>query len=87
MRYFNGLLSERRIPNKRRGGWTWEIIPGHTRNEALDCRNYALAAFWVLNPDMDAEERRLKGLTNPQKQKPQTSYSKPRKRKDLYDEW
>jgi phage terminase large subunit GpA-like protein len=25
----------------------------HKRNEALDCRNYANAAFEILNPDLD----------------------------------
>lgn len=63
MAYFNGLLSEKLVMKTERGRtrWVWEKIKGHERNEALDCRNYALAAFRVLDPDLDAVERRLKG--------------------------
>ena len=62
--YFNGLLSEVMVPSTTRSAqrWTWVKLPGHNRNEALDCRNYAQAALRVLNPDFDALDRRLKGL-------------------------
>ncbi len=62
--YFFGLLSEKlELTQTKRGNvWAWVKIPGHNRNEALDCRNYAMAAFRILNPDMQAEERRMKGL-------------------------
>lgn len=53
--FFSGLLSERLVA-KRSGGWAWEKLPGHKRNEALDCRNYALAALSILNPDWDRLE-------------------------------
>lgn len=42
--------------------WAWVKLPGHERNEALDCRNYALAAFRSWDPDLDAVERRLRGI-------------------------
>ena len=90
LRYFNQLLSEKLVPTKVRGGqvWRWEKIPGHTRNEALDCRNYALAALRIINPDMDAEERRLKGLPEPQAQRKQSVQpTAKRKRRDVYDDW
>lgn len=60
--FFTGLLSEKLVMKTERGRtrWVWEKIPGHERNEALDCRNYALAAFRVIDPDLDAIERRLK---------------------------
>lgn len=60
--YFTGLLSERLVYNEKakRNPWQWEKIPGHERNEALDCRNYALAAFKALPVDLDAVDRRLK---------------------------
>lgn len=75
--FFNGLLSERLVMKTERGRtrWVWEKIMGHERNEALDCRNYALAALRILDPDMDAVERRLKGLesqTSTQQQTKQT---------------
>lgn len=51
-RWYEGLLSETEVVN---GNATkWVKIPGHVRNEALDCRNYARAAMKVLNPDFDA---------------------------------
>lgn len=68
--YFKGLLSETKVydPNKRHP-WAWKKIPGHERNEPLDCRNYALAAFKVLPVNLDAIDRSLKlasGKTVPQ---------------------
>lgn len=60
--YFSGLLSERLVLSKSRTAskWQWEKLPGHERNEALDCRNYALAALSIVNPDFDALERAVK---------------------------
>ena len=59
--YFTGLLSERLVYNdKKKQPWTWEKIPGHERNENLDCRNYALAAFKALPKNLDEIDRKLK---------------------------
>lgn len=59
--YFHGLLSEHLVYKPtRKQPWVWEKIPGHDRNEALDCRNYALAAFKALPADLDAIDKRLK---------------------------
>lgn len=62
--FFSGLLSERLVlTNTKRGQkWVWEKISSGVRNEALDCRNYANAGFNLCNPNLDAIERRLKGL-------------------------
>lgn len=62
--FFTGLLSEKLVMKTDRGRtrWAWVKLPGHERNEALDCRNYALAAFRVLDPDLDAVERRIKEI-------------------------
>jgi phage terminase large subunit GpA-like protein len=70
--FFSGLLSERLVLTKSKRGetWAWEKIPGHQRNEALDCRNYANAAFRIIDPDLDAVEQRLKGATNPNGPRP-----------------
>ena len=59
--YFSGLLSERLTYNEKnaRHPWKWEKIPGHERNEALDCRNYAMAAFEVLPKNLDAIDRKI----------------------------
>lgn len=90
--YFNGLLSEKlELTQTKRGNrWAWVKIPGHERNEALDCRNYALAGLRIINPDMDAVERRLKNL--PEKEKPQKKAAAPQPRRakradDYFDEW
>lgn len=62
--FFHGLLSETKVlkTNNGRTRWAWEVIPGHERNEPLDCRNYALAAFQVVDPDLEAVQRRLNGV-------------------------
>jgi phage terminase large subunit GpA-like protein len=67
-KFFVGLLSEHLVYKKgNKNPWQWEIIPGHERNEPLDCRNYALAAFRALSPDMDALLRRQNGTENTRK--------------------
>ena len=74
-KYFVGLLSERLVYKpKGKQKFAWEIIPGHERNEPLDCRDYAQAAFVALSPDMDALHRRRNG-------KPDERDLKPRKPK------
>lgn len=78
LNFFNGLLSEKlELTHTKRGEvWAWVKLPGHNRNEALDCRNYAMAALKILNPDMDAVERRLKGIDQPK----QTAQQQPKPR-------
>lgn len=60
--FFECLLSEKLTLKRTTTGnrWVWEKIPGHNRNEALDCRNYANAAFRVWNPDLNRIFNRLK---------------------------
>lgn len=62
--YFNCLLSEKLelVKTKRGERWTWVKLPGHERNEALDCRNYALGGFKIVGPDTFAVEKRLKNM-------------------------
>jgi phage terminase large subunit GpA-like protein len=83
LNYFNGLLSEKLVLSKTKTGnkWTWVKLPGHQRNEPLDCRNYALAAFRVWNPDLDSIFARLKN-PKPQTPKPAVQAS-PRKSKSM----
>lgn len=94
--FFKGYLSERLVYNdkSKKNPWQWEKIPGHERNEPLDCRNYANAAAKVLDPDYDAIEMRLKQAA-PGGKKPTTQPNvqltkpvRPRKtKKQLYDDW
>lgn len=59
--YFTGLLSERlEYDATKKQPWVWKKIPGHERNERLDCRNYGMAAFKVLPKNLDAIDRSLK---------------------------
>lgn len=61
--YFTGLTSEKRRARYIRGHAKWEWVKkSGARNEPLDLRNYANAAFKILNPALDVlEERRKSG--------------------------
>ena len=88
--YFNGLLSEKlELTQTKRGNrWAWVKIPGHERNEALDCRNYALGGFRILNPDMEAVERRLRNM--PENPRPKRAAAPQRRQNNAaqyFDEW
>ena len=98
--YFKGLLSERLEYDKnRKQPWIWKKIPGHERNEALDCRNYAMAAFVVLPKDMKALQAQhdavLQGKPIPKPaaisqqttQEPQRATKKTSIVDKYYDEW
>lgn len=83
--YFNGLLSEHFVLSGKR--WVWEKIPGHNRNEALDCRNYANAGFDALKPNLHALHRRLNDMTV-NKEKPMIIKKvQKRRRIDYGDDW
>ncbi|MBQ9067650.1 MAG: phage terminase large subunit family protein, partial [Eggerthellaceae bacterium] len=93
--FFVGLLSERlEYVEKSRHPWQWKKIPGHERNEPLDCRNYANAAFKVLSPDMDMLFRRRKGkasaaeeiLNQPAPKQKKPTQTRPNLNK-YFDEW
>lgn len=79
--YFSGLLSEKLVMKSERGRtrWAWVKLPGHERNEALDARNYALAAVTALDPDFSAVERRLMEAENENTQ-PKAEQKKQRQR-------
>ena len=90
--YFNGLLSEKlELTQTKRGNvWAWVKIPGHNRNEALDCRNYAMAGFKIIDPDTHAVEQRLKNT--PAKNTPKSQTAQPQHRQmktstNFLDEW
>ncbi len=98
--YFAGLLSERlEYDAAKKQPWVWKKIPGHERNEALDCRNYAMAAFKALPANLDLIDRRLKaarGETTPEavatpQAAPATPRAKSKKehsgRGKKYDDW
>lgn len=95
--YFNGLMSERLVYNKdKKQPWEWVKIPGHERNEVLDCRVYALAAFKSMPTNLDARDMQLKIARGqrpaPTVAPPVPQYSAEPSRQsssleDFYDEW
>lgn len=76
--YFDSLLSER-LTFTDAGKPKWEKIT--LRNEALDCRNYANAAFTVLNPNMESLAALRRGVELPKKHVRRVR----RQRRDIYD--
>ena len=84
LNYFNGLLSEKMT--YERGKWKWKKLPGHKRNESLDCRNYANAAKIVINPNMDNLKNKLENVEKTTK-KPKKIIKKQRKNNILNAEW
>ena len=65
MEYFKGLISERMEIHRKngRGVVVWEQF--YERNEPLDCRNYARAAYRYFNWHFDDLERVLRGEEKP----------------------
>lgn len=93
--YFAGLLSETKVydPNKKQP-WSWKKIPGHERNEPLDCRNYALAAFKALPKNLDEIDRQIKTASGVRVPAPPSANITPpkrrpaqRSRQKYYDDW
>lgn len=93
--YFTGLLSETKVydPNKKQP-WQWKKIPGHERNEPLDCRNYALAAFKALPKNLDEIDRQIKAASGVRVPAPPSANITPpkrrpaqRSRQKYYDDW
>ena len=82
--FYSGLLSEHMT--YKNGKWRWEKLPGHERNEALDCRNYANAAFKVLHPNLDDLKQKLSGVT-PKATEQRKPRLKKQRRRSSYDDF
>lgn len=82
--FFSGLLSEQMVYKNNK--WKWEKLPNHQRNEALDCRNYANAAFKVLKPNLYGINEMLKGNIQ-EKKAVQKPVKKQTRKKMSYDDW
>lgn len=87
--YFKGLLSEHLVYKAgSKHPWQWQVIPGHERNEALDCRNYALAAVKALDPDFDALEAKMKNASATPVKKETPRPRKPKAPKqEFFNDW
>lgn len=77
--YFDQLTAEKQATRHYKGFPRKEWIKTRARNEALDCRVYALAALKILNPVWSAIEKRLNHTPGPVvEEKPRTSIQKRR---------
>ncbi len=57
--YFAQLTAERPVTRFYKGVQSRSWVKGRTRNEALDCRVYALGALYILNPNFPMIAERL----------------------------
>lgn len=77
--YFEGLTAERRVTHTQSGRpvTRWEKRSASARNEPWDIRNYNQAALEILNPNLEALERRRLG----EAERPATAPPKPQRRR------
>ena len=66
--YFAQLTAEKRITRYRKGFPYYEWVKTRPRNEALDRRVYSLAAYYILNPSLEALKRKLEKRAEPKKE-------------------
>lgn len=62
MEFFRGLISEKMVIHRRAGNAVIAWEKTYDRNEPLDCRNYARAAYRYFRWDFDKCERVLYGI-------------------------
>ncbi len=86
--FFNGLVSETMefVTTARGGKWRWVKLPGHNRNEALDCRNYANAAYRALNAPLEKLYQKLHDI-KPKRQILRTGSRKQAERENANYDW
>lgn len=80
LEYFRGLVSEKQVIHRRAGQSvvTWEKV--HERNEPLDMRNYARAAYMFFHWNFDKIEAALRGEdVNPPVTKTEAERRKPKR--------
>lgn len=70
--YFLQLTAEKQVTRFHKGAARREWIKTRSRNEALDCNVYALAALKLLNPDLDALAAAMRLAPRPEPEKPST---------------
>lgn len=75
--YFKQLTAEKIVTRYHKGFPKRDFIKTRTRNEALDCRVYAIAALTILNVNFKALEKRSSKLVNNNEE----SFDKPKKKK------
>lgn len=63
LEFFRGLLSEKQVIHRKKGQNVIEWEKTYERNEPLDCRNYARAAYKFFHWNFDKTEKLLRGET------------------------
>lgn len=76
--YFEGLTAEHRVIRYSKGKAVirWEKRTSGARNESFDIRNYATAAFEILNPPLEALKNKLETAEKSAKSAPKTTKRK-----------
>lgn len=69
--YFLQLTAEKRVTRYTRGVAHTEYVQTRSRNEALDCRVYNLAAYAIINPNMEQILKRVQSGSTPPPASPQ----------------
>lgn len=64
LEFFRGLISERQVIHRKKGQNVIEWEKTYERNEPLDCRNYARAAYKYFHWNFDKFEKILNGETD-----------------------
>lgn len=64
LEFFRGLISERQVIHRKKGQNVIEWEKTYERNEPLDCRNYARAAYKYFHWNFDKFEKILSGETD-----------------------
>lgn len=83
LKWYLGLLAETEVV--RGTVVRWEKLPGHERNEALDCRNYARAAMKIINPDFDSISDMLLSVNAKVATKPQARHARVKRKSKTQD--
>ena len=74
--YFQQLTAEKQVTRYHKGTARREWVKSRSRNEALDCNVYALAALKLLSPDLEQLSAAMQALPKPKPENP-VSPSKP----------
>ena len=74
--YFQQLTAEKQVTRYHKGTARREWVKSRSRNEALDCNVYALAALKLLSPDLEQLSAAMQALPKPKPETPVSS-SKP----------
>ena len=85
--YFRQLTAEKIVTKYRRGFKRREWVLMRSRNEALDCRVYSLAALSVLNADLKMLYKNKKGQTDKESKVNRSRLRNYKKKSNFVSSW